>query len=138
MKCIYLTTYIFILQLGLHKKPVKTPNVMLCSFSIDYIIVYYFIYVMLIGAVFLQLYSFTAQQICAPLSELTKSHFCVKRAVEEKKSVREKAKNDEMSAMQSFKEKTAVEEVYTKVICYQIAYLYDHSACCSLYVDLIF
>ncbi|KAK9929263.1 hypothetical protein M0R45_026367 [Rubus argutus] len=49
-------------------------------------------------------------------SRIVQSPDKLQRAVEEKKSVREKAKNDEMSAMQSFKEKTAVEEVYTKVL----------------------
>lgn len=44
----------------------------------------------------------------------------MKRALEEKKSVREEAKNFERSAMQSFKEKTDVDEVYTKVIYYAI------------------
>ncbi|KAM2274940.1 hypothetical protein ACFX1S_044684 [Malus domestica] len=37
------------------------------------------------------------------------------RALEEKKSVREEAKNAERSAKLSFEEKTAVDEVYTKV-----------------------
>ncbi|KAL6145171.1 hypothetical protein ACLB2K_055859 [Fragaria x ananassa] len=49
-------------------------------------------------------------------SRIVQSPDKLQRAVEEKKSVREKAKNDEMSAMQSFNEKTAVEEVYTKVL----------------------
>ncbi|KAM5574482.1 hypothetical protein ABKV19_013764 [Rosa sericea] len=49
-------------------------------------------------------------------SRIVQSPDKLQRAVEEKKSIREKAKNDEMSAMQSFKEKTAVEEVYTKVL----------------------
>lgn len=44
------------------------------------------------------------------------SAYFLKRALEEKKSVREEAKNNERLAMQSFQEKTAIVEVYTKVI----------------------
>ncbi|PQQ11842.1 kinetochore protein Nuf2 [Prunus yedoensis var. nudiflora] len=48
-------------------------------------------------------------------SRIVQSPDKLQRALEEKKSVREEAKNFERSAMQSFKEKTDVDEVYTKV-----------------------
>ena len=46
--------------------------------------------------------------------------FCIKRALEEKKSDRIEVKNAEKSAMQSFQEKSAILEVYTKVLSYKI------------------
>ena len=46
--------------------------------------------------------------------------FCIKRALEEKKSDRNEVKNAERSAMQSFQEKSAILEVYTKVLSYKI------------------
>ncbi|XP_050157588.1 kinetochore protein NUF2 homolog [Malus sylvestris] len=48
-------------------------------------------------------------------SRIVQSPDKLQRALEEKKSVREEAKNAERSAKQSFEEKTAVDEVYTKV-----------------------
>ena len=46
--------------------------------------------------------------------------FCIKRALEDKKSDRNEVKNAERSAMQSFQEKSATLEVYTKVLSYKI------------------
>lgn len=41
----------------------------------------------------------------------------IKRALEERKSIRVEAKNAERAAMLSFQEKTSILEVYTKVFC---------------------
>ncbi|KAF3452622.1 hypothetical protein FNV43_RR03055 [Rhamnella rubrinervis] len=48
-------------------------------------------------------------------SKIVQSPDRLQRALEEKKSVREEAKNNERLAMQSFQEKTAIVEIYTKV-----------------------
>ncbi|GAV61138.1 Nuf2 domain-containing protein [Cephalotus follicularis] len=47
-------------------------------------------------------------------SKIVQSPDKLQRALEEKRSIREEAKNAERSAMQSFREKTALHEIYTK------------------------
>lgn len=49
--------------------------------------------------------------------------FLLQRTLEEKKSLKVEAKNSERAAMQSFHDKTAVLEIYTKVYAVNI----DHS-----------
>lgn len=48
----------------------------------------------------------------------------MKRALEEKKLAREEARNAERLAMHTFHEKTALVEVYSKVFCHILGYLF--------------
>ncbi|XP_031265907.1 kinetochore protein NUF2 homolog [Pistacia vera] len=58
----------------------------------------------------------SVQQNADLRSKIVQSPDKLQRALEEKKSVRDEAKNAERVAMQSFQEKTATLEVYTKVL----------------------